>query len=387
MNHRRRGSLRLGRAVGCSAAGGALILMGLLFATAPLFVPGVAFALLGSLAPGWVWLSGRGARVERRMEQERVVEDEPLEATLKLRTGFFRPPVVIEVFEPLAGRVVRLPRGRRSTIRVLARFDRRGRRQLPPPSLVVRDPLELAQYVRGGRGPTQDILVLPRTEPVRWTRNGGERASSPASRARADLLAAVEVDGLRPYRPGTPASRIHWPALARGAGLLERRLRVEGDLLPLVVLDARGNGPDEHLDAAVRAAASLTLELARSGGCKLLLPGSRRAMAVESDLASWPVAHARLALVEGGDDARAPSPAALRVALGPLFYVTAQPLERLPPAVGRETRNASSAVIVLPAALAPGTDGRTSFTVSRCRGFVVGARGRAAVSPQRSAAA
>lgn len=385
MNAGRRDSLRVSRALGCSAAGGALIVVGLLFATAPLFVPGVAFALLGPLAPAWVWLSGRGARVERRMEQERVVEDEPLEATLKLRTGLLRPPGG-EVFEPLAGRVVRLPRGRRSTIRVLARFDRRGRLRLAPPSLVVRDPLELAQYVRGGRGPAQDVLVLPRTERVRWARNGGERTSSPASRARADLLAAVDVDGLRPYRPGTPASRIHWPALARGAGLLERRLRVEGDLLPLVVLDARGTGSHEHLDAAVRAAASLTLELARTGGCKLLLPGSRRALAVESDLASWPMAHARLALVEG-EDARAPSPAALRAALGPLFYVTAQSLERLPAAVGRETRNASSAVIVLPVALAPGTDGRASFTVSGCRGFVVGARGRAAAAPRRSAAA
>jgi uncharacterized protein (DUF58 family) len=386
MNVGRRGSLRVSRALGCSASGGALILLGLLFATAPLFVPGVAFVLLGGLAPGWVWLSGRAARVVRGMEQERVVEDEPLEATLKLRTGLLRPPAG-EVFEPLAGQVVRLPRGRQATIRVLARFDRRGRLQLPPPSLVVRDPLELAQYVRGGRGPVQDVLVLPRTEPVRWARNGGERASSPASRVRADLLAAVEVDGLRPYRPGTPASRIHWAALARGAGLLERRLRVEGDLLPLVVLDARGTGPHEHLDAAVRAAASLTLELARTGGCKLLLPGSRRALAVESDLASWPVAHARLALVDGGGDARAPSPAALRAALGPLFYVTAQSLERLPAAVGRETRNASSAVIVLPAALSPGTDGRASFAVSGCHGFVVGARGRPAVGHGRSTAA
>jgi len=222
---------------------------------------------------------------------------------------------------------------------------------------------------------------------VKWTRNGGEAASTPASRARADLLAAVEVDGLRPYRLGTPASRIHWPALARGAGLLERRLRVEGDMLPLVVLDARGTGPDEHLDTAVRAAASLTLELARTGGCKLLLPGSRRALAVEADLASWPAAHARLALVEGGPEARAPSPAALRAALGPLLYVTAQPLERLPAAVGRETRNASSAVLVLPAAIAPVTDARASFTVSGCRGFVVGARRRDPVSAQRSAAA
>jgi hypothetical protein len=107
-------------------------------------------------------------------------------------------------------------------------------------------------------------------------------------------------------------------------------------------------------------------------------------VAVESDLVSWPTAHARLALVEGGSEARAPSPTALRAALGPVFYVAAQPLERLPAAVGRETRNASSAVLVVPAE--PGTDGRTSFTVSGCRGFVVDARRRASVGAQRSAA-
>jgi hypothetical protein len=44
-------------------------------------------------------------------------------------------------------------------------------------------------------------------------------------------------------------------------------------------------------------------------------------------------------------------------------------------------------VIVLPLALAPRTDDRASFTVSGCRGLVVGTRGRAAVAPRRSAAA
>jgi hypothetical protein len=156
-------------------------------------------------------------------------------------------------------------------------------------------------------------------------------------------------------------------------------------MLPLVVLDARGTGPIEHLDAAVRAAASLTLELARTGGCKLLLPGFRRALAVETDLASWPVAHTRLALVEGGPEARAPSPTALRAALGPLFYVTAQPLQRLPASAGRELRNASSIVLVLPAATEGEVNGRASFAVSGCHGFIVGARDKA--RPDRSAAA
>jgi uncharacterized protein (DUF58 family) len=239
---------------------------------------------------------------------------------------------------------------------------------------VVRDPLELAECVRASSGAPQDVLVLPRTEAVNWTQVGGASAASAASRMRADLLAAVEVDGLREYRPGTPASRIHWPALARGRGLLERRLRVDGDTLPLVVLDASGTPVEERLDAAVRAAASLTLELARARGCKLLLPGIRRAIAVDSS--SWSTAHARLALVEGGPDARPPSPAGVRAGLGPLFYVTAQPIDRLPVSLAREAGAASTAMLVVPSELAAAGLGRPSFAVSGCVGFVLGASRR-----------
>jgi uncharacterized protein (DUF58 family) len=194
-------------------------------------------------------------------------------------------------------------------------------------------------------------------------------------------MAAVDVDGLRPYRPGTPASRIHWAALARGAGLLERRLQPDGDTRPLVVLDARGSGPIEHLDAAVRAAASLTLEFARRGGCRLLLPGERRAVTIDPDLASWPGVHARLAMVEGGPGARPPilGPGAR---MGSLFYVAPQAAERLPAAL--TTAGSGASVIVLPAAaVQPRLAGIPSFEVSGCRGYVLGARSSRPGASQR----
>src|SRR5207302_11054519 len=113
-------------------------------------------------------------------------------------------------------------------------------------------PLTIATAIRSGTDEAQELLVLPRTLPVHWLGAGtGDRQSIRSALVRPQTLAAVDVDGLRPYQPGTPASRIHWPALARGRGLLERRLRAEGDTRPLVVLDARGNGGDERLDAAV----------------------------------------------------------------------------------------------------------------------------------------
>jgi uncharacterized protein (DUF58 family) len=350
------------RAAAVALAGVGLVLVAFLFDASPLFVPGIAFVLLGVGAPVWVWhLTGR-ALVTRRLEQDRVVEGEPLEAMIEVRG--WMPGA--EVLDPLAGKPVPLPNARRAGIRVLARFERRGVRRLAPPALRLRDPLALAECNRAAVGPPQDVLVLPRTEAVDWAGRGGDAAGATAARSRAMLLAAVEVDGLRPYRRGTPASRIHWPALARGAGLLERRLRVDGDQTPLVVLDARGSGPPEHLDAAVRAAASLALELARAGGCRLLLPDERRALAIEQDLAAWPAAHARLALVEGGPATRAPALQAVRSALGLVIYVTPRRVERLDTVLGGDGSASAAAVLVMPAALAP--RGRVSFSVAGCVG-------------------
>jgi uncharacterized protein (DUF58 family) len=368
----------MARAAGVAIAGMVLTLAAFTFDAAPLFVPGAAFTLLGLLTPLWVWGSARGADVRRRLVAERVVEGEPVEAMIEVRRGWLGLPGG-EVLDPLAGAPVSLSRplsllagGSRAEVRIVARMHRRGMHRMDPPSLVVHDTLELARIVRPGSGTAQELLILPRTERVRWPAAGrGERMESGGSRSAGEPLAAVDVDGLRPYRPGTPASRIHWAALARGAGLLERRLQPDGDTRPLVVLDARGSGPIEELDAAVRAAASLTLEFARRGGCRLLLPGERRTVTVEADMVSWPGMHARLALVQGGPGARPPllQPGAR---MGSLFYVAAQVSERLP--VALTAAGAGASVLVLPIALTPRLSAGPSFEVSGCRGYVLGAR-------------
>jgi uncharacterized protein (DUF58 family) len=119
-----------------------------------------------------------------------------------------------------------------------------------------------------------------------------------------------------------PASRIHWPAVARRGELVERRLVADSDSRPLVILDARRPPDEEALDRAVRAAASLSVHLAHGGGCALLLPGDRRPADVDAELRAWPALHVRLALVE--PDTR--PPAAGRVErTGAVFWVTATP--------------------------------------------------------------
>jgi uncharacterized protein (DUF58 family) len=366
------------RAGAVAVAGLALILVALMFDAAPVFVPGIALLVLGVVAPAWVQLAARAAGIERQLDSDRVVEDEPIEATIEVSRGHWGLPGAA-VIDPLAGKPVLLyapmsllSGSQSASVRIVARFPRRGIRRIDPPTLVVSDALELARVVRVSPSPPQELLVLPRTERVRWVPGAGEKWRRAAGMASVEPMGATEVDGLRPYRQGTPASRIHWPALARGAGLLERRLQADTDSRPLVVLDARGGGPPEHLDAAVRAAASLVLELGGRVGCGLLLPGEHRPLEVEPDLTTWPIAHTKLALIDGGEggaDSRAPglTPGARSAQV---VYVAATSLARLPPALlGAGVR---AAVVVVPTPLVTQPMRDATFEVAGCMGFVVG---------------
>lgn len=353
------------RAAGVALAGAALLLAAFTFDSATLFVPAVALLVLPILIAGWIWLAWRGASVERGLEAERVIEDEPVEGRIELRGRMGLPGA--ELCDPLAGGSVGIsaaPWTRRVELRIVARFPTRGRVPLPPPQLRLGDQLGLIRTTRIGLDPRRELLVLPRTEPIRWRRGGSRAGLRSLGEAHSpEPTGATEPDGLRQYQLGTPASRIHWPALARGAGLLERRLLADGESSPLVVLDSRCPASSALLDSAVRAAASLTLELGRREGCDLLLPGQRRSIHVGRDLGAWPGAHAQLALVEGGPEA--PPPALdSRPRVGPVFYVAAHVLTRLPAASGK-----SGVTLVIPSGLTGELDLPASFEVSGCTGL------------------
>jgi uncharacterized protein (DUF58 family) len=190
----------------------------------------------------------------------------------------------------------------------------------------------------------------------------------PDAAAVEEPLAAVDVDGLRPYRIGTAASRIHWQALARGQGLLERQLRADGEARPLVVLDVRDADDGAQLDAAVRAAASLTLDLARRGGARLLLPGDTRPVAVEPDLRGWPALHIRLALITPAVASVPPVGAVAGAA--PVFYVALRGLGRAPASLSA-TRGGAR-VLVAPAEQFPADGPTPLFTVTGCQGHLLG---------------
>jgi uncharacterized protein (DUF58 family) len=288
----------------------------------------------------------------------RVVEDEPLAVVIEVSGGRLPLPGG-ELRDPLLSDPVPLGFGAaRRRLRVSARFGRRGRRTLGASQVVVRDPLGLASRTLTA-GHTDEVLVLPRVEAVRPLRAGDQGRAR--RRGRPAMAAEVELDGVREHRPGTPASRIYWPALARGAGLMERRLRAESDSRPMIVLDARGADREEDLDAAVRAVASLAVSLARDGGSQVLLPGDRRPTALDDTLTGWPHLHARLALVTDGGRA---SLSGIASRVGPVIYVAPHVPSRAPRAL--EHAPAAGRIIVCPGAMA---GHRPSFAVAGCMGY------------------
>jgi uncharacterized protein (DUF58 family) len=336
------------------------------FDSPSLYVPGIGLVLLGLGAWIWVGMAAQGAGVRREVGPSVVEEDEPYPVRLTLPRGLVSPPGG-ELVEPLLGRTIPLNASTKRRIRVDVRFSRRGRRVLKPARLTLADPLGLAR--RDLFSDPGEVLVLPRVEPISVSSNAWtDRLAGEADRMAAHA-AELELDTLRPYRPGTPASRIHWPTVARTGEMIERRLIADVDLRPLVVLDPRRPATPEALDMAVRAAASLTVHLAQTGGCALLLPGDRRVVEVDSDLRAWPPLHARLALIEPEDG----PPLAARVErAGAVFWVAAG-ASSAPPGIARAA--AAVRYLVTPA---PMSEGRVEFTVAGCSVIRLGRAARSA---------
>src|SRR4051795_3728884 len=345
-------------------AGAILLAAAALFDAEALYVPGVALVVLALGACAWVLIGTAGTSVERSLDTRRALEDEPVEVTVLARPGVTVLPGT-ELADPLLPEPLLLrPAAGIHRVRIEVRFSRRGRRVLPPPALEVSDPFSLVRGRVDGRGEEQVLLILPRIEPVVAVAAGGDVAHLGRRRAAA-AAAETEIDGLRPHREGAPASRIFWPALARGGELLERRMRPEADARPLVALDPRGAASEEDLDAAVRACGSLAVHLAKAGGCALLLPGDRRATLLDPPLQGWSQLHVRLALLEGG---AAPPAGAIGARRGSLIWVSAPRGERGPP--GPAHAHAGRRVLVVPGRL---PNRRAAFAVAGCSGYLLGA--------------
>jgi uncharacterized protein (DUF58 family) len=366
------------RPLATALLGVALCLAGATFDSASLYVPGVALVAIAVGFTVWVLVAASGAAIQREPGPHTVLEEEPYPLRIEVKSGALPPPGG-ELLEPLLGWPIPIAGRWSRRVRINVRFSRRGRRVLEPGRLVIRDPLRLFSRELVDTG-GEEVLVLPRIEPVTAPGGGGAGAGEQGGRGldpgvmgrRLDAsLAELEIDGLRPYREGAPASRIHWPTVARRGEILERRLVAELDAAPLIVVDPSSPSGEEELDMAVRAAASLCVHLARAGGCAVLLSGDRRPIEISHDLGAWPAVHVRLALVEPGPP---PGAASLGPRGGAVIWVTGADLARAPRAL--ERLPAGARVLVSPSSL-PGV--KPLFEVAGCTGCLVErVRGRVA---------
>jgi|tagenome__1003787_1003787.scaffolds.fasta_scaffold20968434_3 uncharacterized protein (DUF58 family) len=365
------------RAPATAALGAALTLTGLGFGLTAALVCGIALLVVAIGAVSWVELATVGGRLKRAPGPSRLEESEPYPLRIELRRTLLPPPAG-ELIDPLLDRSIPVgPRWRRTLTRDIW-LEHPGRRHLAPARLVVRDPLGLWERELDS-GETGELVVLPRLDPVRWAGPGAEPSGQSAgsgsasdATSRRGALAQFEVDGLRPYREGSPASRIHWPAVARTGEMIERRLIAGGEPRPLVVFDPRG-GDAAQRERAMRAAASLCVELARSGGCELLVPGERRPLLIDPALRAWPEAHVRIAVSD--PDSGPMMPAGARGAA--ILWVTAG--ASLPPSLRRLR---AGSFLITPS----GSRRAAAFRVSGCFAYPAASAGNRSAAAQRSAA-
>ncbi len=273
--------------------GGLLCACAAILGVPALYVPGIAALLATAVAWLWVGLSARAAQPELGCGSLSAEEDDRVELRVTLR----RPPIPFPggTLTPWPGAEDHpLPAVRRPLeLSAWAVIGRRGRHDVGPAILRVSDPFGLS--VRERRSTAYELLVLPRIHRLDAAAlaflDGAGRASPDAPQA---------LDSLRAHRPGSPASRIHWPTVARSGTLMEHSLRPEEDARVLIRVDTARPESEESLDRAVRAAASLCFHLARRGGCLIALGDDSRPTLVSADLRSWPRLHARLALLGAG---------------------------------------------------------------------------------------
>ncbi len=358
----------------------ALLLTAVAFDSSPLYVPGIGLLVAYTAARLWVWLAAQ-ARVAHEAGPLTVLEGERYPLDVVVSGG----PVPLPggtIAHPLVDSPVPLGRHTPARVRLDLHTMRRGWRRIEPATLTVTDPLRLATAEVRAVAPNR-VLVLPRVEPVvppDDALDGTDESipvgsGAPHGGSAGKRAFAFEMDGLRSYRPGSPASRIHWPILARTGELVERRLVGATSASPVVALDAELPVDALALDRAVRAAASLCVHLAPIAGCVLLLPGDRMPHPIDPALKLWPRAHARLAVVEAGG-----RPSERRTVLrdATVFWVSASA------EVPRLGRGLAGGVryLVTPTAL-PAAD--PVFTVAGCRGYRFGATTREAPVARRAA--
>ena len=165
--------------------------------------------------------------------------------------------------------VPRLAPGGRIELSTTLKGTSRGRFEVGPVSLALRDPFGLCELQRSFTA-TDAVIVTPETVALPplglagvWGGRGDSESRSIAHAGDDDVIP-------RAYRVGDDLRRVHWRATARAGELMVRREEQPWRTTATILLDRRemthrGRYPDSSFEAAVSTAASLAVHLTQFG--------------------------------------------------------------------------------------------------------------------------
>ncbi|WP_040336704.1 DUF58 domain-containing protein [Candidatus Blastococcus massiliensis] len=263
------------------AGGAALLACGALLGERPVVQLAVFVLALPLVAAGVVTRERFRLAVRRTLPSARIPRGRSTDVLLDItgtgpRTGGVW--LLTEQLPPTLGpdprfTVTGLSAGRTTSLRYRITPARRGRYSVGPMRSLVMDPFGLVERTATGTGGAP-LLVLPRVQSLGSAGPLEGNGSGDGSRRSAAVHGEDDVS-IREYRRGDDLRKVHWRATARTGELKvrleERPWRARATLL----LDARApahllarrdeRAPDDSLEWAVEAAASIATALVRRG--------------------------------------------------------------------------------------------------------------------------
>jgi uncharacterized protein (DUF58 family) len=175
----------------------------------------------------------------------------------------------------------------------------RGVYRVGPASVLVRDPLALAES-GGPTGRIDRLVVYPAvTELAGLPVVRGQDPTVNTSRAGFSHTGGEDFFTLREYHQGDDLRRVHWPSSAKRDQLMIRQLEMPWQSRALVLLDPRAEryAGRDAFEQAVRGAASAVRHLYRAGFSPTMWAGNPDAITVAS-AETFASAMEQLAIIE-----------------------------------------------------------------------------------------
>ncbi|HEX2704933.1 MAG TPA: DUF58 domain-containing protein [Candidatus Lustribacter sp.] len=260
-----------------ASAGGALLLAGLGLGLRDLTRIGVLLLALPLISGILARRHNLDVEVERTLRPMRVSVGDVATVRMEIvNRGRLSTPLLIaeERLDHVLGDrprflIARTRPGQRRRVDYQVRSHLRGRHQLGPVVVQVRDPFGMS--LRGSAvGAPSRIVVRPRVVPL-----GDRHPPGSGVGAEGEIPFMVALHGeddvsIREFRDGDDLRRIHWPATAHSGELMVRQEDRPARRRAIILLDPResahrGTGVSSSFESAVTATASIIDHLNNAG--------------------------------------------------------------------------------------------------------------------------